>query len=55
MNSKKSQLYEDTINIILIGDQYVGKTSLMKRYLNRFNFLRFTDNTFSPDTLGTVG
>jgi len=27
----KSEFYEDTVNLILIGDQAVGKTSLMKR------------------------
>ncbi len=27
----KQELYEDTVNLIMIGDQFVGKTSLMKR------------------------
>ena len=31
MNKQKPQMYEETISIIIIGDQFVGKTSLMKR------------------------
>jgi GTPase SAR1 family protein len=46
MNKEKAQMYEDTISLIIVGDQAVGKTSLMKR---------FTDNTFTDDILGTVG
>ena len=28
------QKYEDSISIIIIGDSKVGKTTLMKRYIN---------------------
>ena len=34
------QKYEDSINIIIIGDTNVGKTTLMKRYIND----KFTEN-----------
>ena len=34
------QKYEDSINIIIIGDTNVGKTTLMKRYING----HFTEN-----------
>jgi GTPase SAR1 family protein len=30
-SKEKPQMYEDTISLIIIGDQFVGKTSLMKR------------------------
>ena len=37
---------EITINILLLGDSNVGKTSLM---------IRFTDNTFEEDSSATIG
>lgn len=44
MNSQKK--YEYQYNIQLVGDQAVGKTSLMERYIN---------NTFMLNTMGTAG
>lgn len=37
---------EITINILLLGDSNVGKTSLM---------IRFTDNKFEEDSSATIG
>jgi GTPase SAR1 family protein len=31
MQKQNTQMYEETVNLIIIGDAYVGKTSLMKR------------------------
>jgi hypothetical protein len=53
--NSKSEYIEDAINLIIIGDQFVGKTSLMKRYHRINNRTRFTEDTFSNDVLGTIG
>lgn len=46
MNREKRQMYEDTVSLILVGDQAVGKTSLVNRFI---------ENIYTDEILGTVG
>lgn len=47
MQSESSSIVKpDTIKLLLLGDSGVGKSSLL---------LRFTDNTFSPEHVATIG
>ncbi|CAG8783638.1 25874_t:CDS:2, partial [Dentiscutata erythropus] len=46
MAASKSAAYDNIINLLLIGDPAVGKSSLL---------LRFSDDSFNPNFIVTIG